>query len=512
MTYIDPFSLNKYSFNKTKSEKSLKNISLRNNISQKKLLSYMNSTKSYLSNYRNRIINSFLFFGCWNNIDCSSKYATITPIYRDILIKTIKKEPEKLLIIAGDNWYSQEYIYDNNVYKYYPFSTLTSGYSLLLNNSNKEFDIILGNHDENNDNLVNSENMFLKKDCMLKIQKYVIEKIAKHDPIYKIPSLEDLKYTTIDNINIKNINLLTCIDRPILKELSKGVYVFYINTNLFDNYTYKKKSINTNNITMRYMLSYVTYMSKILKVFKPKLLFVVGHNPLIAYKKKSYHKLRRIYDDENGGGAHIMKILISELNKYKTIYLCADIHNFNIALLNKNLGTVISGTGGGSPDIESNEGKLDNVLLSPHDDIFNISDHYIYNAYGYTKIKYDKNYNVYVTYKQLFNANKDIKFENKLIEKSIKTYKFKFLNTQNGWLLKKMNDRISDKKIKLDIPQLIKQKIKYCKILKSNRKDNISALISLNQLVKSDKLKHNYLKNDIDTSLLCFYKKKKLKK
>jgi len=501
MDHIDNFSLTKLSFKKSKKNSADK-------YSKKKLLSEMISTKSYLSNYRNKIINSFILFGCWNHIDCSSKNS---PIFRDIIIKQAKKEPEKLLIIAGDNWYSQNYVTNNISYKYYPFTTLTSGYSLLLNNSNKEFDIILGNHDENNDNIINNDNPQLKRDCMLKVQKYVIEKIAKKKPIYKIPSLEELQNITIDNMFINNINLLTCIDKPIIKELSKGVYIIYINTNLFDNYTYKNKSIDTNNISMRYMLSYITYITKILKIFKPKLLFVTGHNPLIAYRKKSYHKLNKIYDDEVGGGAHIMKILINELNKYKTIYLCADIHNFNIALLNNNLGTIISGTGGGSPDIEDFEGKIDNILLSPNDDIFNISDHYIYNAYGYTKIKYDKNYNVYVTYKQLFNANKDTKFENKVINKGIKTYKFKFINNEKGWELKKMKDRISDKKIELNIPLLINQKNKYCKILKSNRKDNITALISLNQLVKSTKLNYKYLNNDPNTPLLCFYKKKQLK-
>lgn len=509
MSLINNLSSNNFSLKTFKKDYSFDKYSNKS-ISKKKLLSNMISTKSFLSNYKNKIINSFILFGCWNDIDCSSKYANYTPIFRDIVIKTAKKEPEKLFIIAGDNWYSQNYIYNNSSYKYYPFTTLTSGYSLLLNNSNKDFDIILGNHDENNDNIIDNDN--LKTNCMLKVQKYVIQNIAKKNPIYKIPSLEDLQHITNDNIHVNNINFLSCIDKPIIKELSYGVYVVYINTNLFDNYTYKKNSIDTNNISIRYMLSYVSYITKMLKIFKPKLLFIVGHNPLVVYKKKTYHKLNKIYDDDIGGGAHIMKILIDELNKYKTIYLCADIHNFNIALLNKNLGTIISGTGGASPDIQTIEGKLDNILLSPNDDIFNISDHYIYNAYGYTKIKYDKHYNVYVTYKQLFNANKDIKFEHKIIHKGIKTYKFKFINNEDGWVLKKMNDRVSEKKIKLNIPELIKDKNKYCKILKSNRKDNITALISLNQLVKSNKLKHNYLINDKDTPLLCFYKKKNLKK
>tara|TARA_B110001450_G_scaffold22249_1_gene19904 strand:+ start:3607 stop:5130 length:1524 start_codon:yes stop_codon:yes gene_type:complete len=505
MDHIHNFSLSKLSFKKAKTKYSI------DKYSKKELISEMVSTKSYLSNYRNKIIKSFILFGCWNHIDCCSKNSKFTPIFRDIIIKQAKKEPEKLFIIAGDNWYSQNYVYNNTSYKYYPFTTLTSGYSLLLNNSKKEYDIILGNHDENNDNNIQTDNIHLKKDCMLKVQKHVIENIAKKNPIYKVPSLEELQNISIDNMYINSINMLTCIEKPIIKELSSDVYIFYINTNLFDNYTYKKKSINTNNISLNYMLSYITYITKVLKIFKPKLLFVTGHNPLIAYKKKKYHKLNKIYDDDVGGGSHIMKILINELNKYKTIYLCADIHNFNIALLNKNLGTVISGTGGGSPDIENIEGKIDNILLSPDDDIFNISDHYIYNAYGYTKIKYDNYYNVYVTYKQLFNANKDIKFENKIINKGIKTYKFKFINNENGWELKKMKDRISDKKIELNIPLLINEKKKYCKILKSNRKDNISALISLNQLVKSNTIKFKYLENDKNTPLLCFYKKKHIK-
>jgi len=346
---------------------------------------------------------------------------------------------------------------------------------------------------------------------MLKVQKYVIEKISKKQPIYNIPSLEDLEKITDDDYIYENISLLTSIKKPILKELSKNVYVLYINTNLFDFYTYKQESNNTNRITLKYMLSYVNYICKILKVYKPKLLFVVGHNPLVVYKKKMNHKLHKIFDDKKGGGDVIIKILIKELNKYKTIYLCADIHNFNIALLNNNLGTVISGTGGAIPDIEKHEGLVNNILQSPDDDIFKISKHYIYNSYGYTKIKYDNDYNVYVTYKQLFNANKDIKYENKIINKSIKNYKFKFINNQDKWELKKLNDRTSEKKIILNIPKLLEEKIKYSNILKSNKIKNITSLIDLNQLVKSNKIKHNYLENDKDTLLLFFYKKKKIK-
>jgi hypothetical protein len=207
-----------------------------------------------------------------------------------------------------------------------------------------------------------------------------------------------------------------------------------------------------------------------------------------------------------------MELFITILNKYKTIYLCADVHNFNIALLNKNLGTVISGTGGGSPDVETKEGKV-NLLISPNDNIFDIKQHYVYNAYGYTKIKYDKDFNVYVTYKQLFNAYTDAnyKFKQEIIEKPITVYNFVFKNTINGWKLEKLQDRESHLKLKLNVSQLLQDKLNFCKKIKSNHSgdENILDLISKNELVYSTKNKKKYINNYVP--LLCYYKGKKYK-
>tara|TARA_B110000858_G_scaffold196371_1_gene255012 strand:+ start:898 stop:1947 length:1050 start_codon:yes stop_codon:yes gene_type:complete len=345
---------------------------------------------------------------------------------------------------------------------------------------------------------------------MLKVQKYIINKISKNIPIYNAPTLEEIKNISINNLNINNVHLLTCIDKPEIKELNIGVYTLYINTNLFDNYTYKLKNIdNSNNMTSRHMLSYVENIKKMLIIYNPKLLFVVAHNPLIAYKKSKYHKLADIYEDKDN--SYIMEMLINILNTYKTIYLCADVHNFNIALLNNNLGTVICGTGGGNPDLEKEEGNL-NLLKSPNKSFIQINNHYVYNAYGYAKIKYDKKYNVYVTYRQLFNAHKDKKFENKIINKTIKNYNFVFKNNEDSWVLEKLPNKISSKKITLNIPELINEKKQTCKIIKSDSKKNISSLIMKNQLVKSNIYKYNYLENDKDTPLLCFYESKKNKK
>ena len=47
--------------------------------------------------------NSFIFFGCWNNINCEKE-----AIYRDVVLNCIKEfEPyTKKMFIAGDNWYN----------------------------------------------------------------------------------------------------------------------------------------------------------------------------------------------------------------------------------------------------------------------------------------------------------------------------------------------------------------------------------------------------------------------
>ena len=50
-----------------------------------------------------------------------------------------------------------------------------------------------------------------------------------------------------------------------------------------------------------------------------------------------------------------------------------------------------------------------------------------------------------------------------------------------------------------------------CCIIKSDNVRNITSLINKNQLVKSNKYKHNYLEADLNTPLLCFYASKKKK-
>jgi|SaaInlV_125m_DNA_1040241.scaffolds.fasta_scaffold00142_2 hypothetical protein len=493
----------------TKYRVSRYSLSRYSNKSRNSSKSINQSKRSLISNYKNNILNSFIMFGCWNDVDCGSWSNTNwdrNPIYRDIVLSKIKKEKEKLIIILGDNWYPQSYIHNKSKYKYYPFDVLLDGYNKLFSKS-KLYDIILGNHDEDNDDIINP----VKKDCMLKTQKYVVNKLSNNLNILKLPSLEDLQYTSTSDFYNNNIDFITAINKPVLKELNRGIYIIYINTNLFDDYTYiltKYPRSDDKHITYKKLLAYVSYILKLLRYYNPKLLFVAGHTPLIASKNRKLHKLDNIYTDPNS--LYIMKMLLDNLNRYKTVYLCADVHNFNIALLNNNIATVVSGTGGAEPDYENVEGKV-NYLIPPNEELFNVSNHYVYNSFGYTKIKYDKKFNVYVSYKQIINANKDKKLENKVLYKSVKVYNFLLKNNADGWEFIKKQDKTSNIKIKLDIPKLVNDKIKMCKKIKSNNDKNITTLN--NQIIKSSNkiLKQKYLENDNNTALLCYYKRKKIK-
>ena len=118
--------------------------------------------------------NSFIFFGCWNNINCEKE-----AIYRDVVLNCIKEfEPStKKMFIAGDNWYNtliknEESKEKETSYKYYLVDTLVSGYHILYT-MNKDIYICVGNHDEASSNKE-------YPDCMIKTQKYYINKLKKY--------------------------------------------------------------------------------------------------------------------------------------------------------------------------------------------------------------------------------------------------------------------------------------------------------------------------------------------
>ena len=97
--------------------------------------------------------SKFIFFGCWNNINCNSEY-----IYRDIVLDYINDNETDVnqVYIAGDNWYTNIKKIKDKEYKLYITDILRTGYDKLYR-MNKEIYIAVGNHDVDRDKKAESE-------------------------------------------------------------------------------------------------------------------------------------------------------------------------------------------------------------------------------------------------------------------------------------------------------------------------------------------------------------------
>jgi hypothetical protein len=87
--------------------------------------------------------SKFIFFGCWNNINCDNEY-----IYRNIVLDYLYKNEQdiKQIYLAGDNWYTNKKTIGDKVFKLYLTDVLRTGYEKLYA-MNKDIYIAIGNHD-----------------------------------------------------------------------------------------------------------------------------------------------------------------------------------------------------------------------------------------------------------------------------------------------------------------------------------------------------------------------------
>ena len=72
-------------------------------MSKAKSLSFNNKSSSSIPHVMN---NDFIFFGCWNNINCSKNEKTLN---RNVVLELLKNLYSNMpIVLAGDNWYSQK--------------------------------------------------------------------------------------------------------------------------------------------------------------------------------------------------------------------------------------------------------------------------------------------------------------------------------------------------------------------------------------------------------------------
>lgn len=328
--------------------------------------------------------NEFIFFGCWNQVNCGN---TQPHNYRDTVLDYIiaNEKDAHRLFLAGDNWYANLLKDIENgkpvSYNYYLTSVLKSGYDKILE-MKKETDIVLGNHDI--DNMTPIED--LQQHCMLKTQMHILSKYSQHDSTFDAPSLEDLQWIEAGKNKKVYDKIILHLDDVDMNETDTYIIIF----------------INSNKLCNDE--SYLTSIQETLKSIQvQKPIFLLGHHPITAYTHKNDKDVDNVITNN-----HIYFDKICELFiQYKVIYLCADTHNFQIATLtnlkkdDKNFLQIVSGTGGGDPD---NVPK--NVALPTIRDVYG----YRYNAnikasFGYTKIKINSPSHIVVSYSNVVNKD-----------------------------------------------------------------------------------------------------------
>lgn len=379
-------------------------------MSKARSLSINNKSSSSIPHVVN---NDFIFLGCWNNINCSKNEKTLN---RNVVLELLKNLYSNMpIVLAGDNWYSHKIKLPKSLqtsnastsenkqidkFKFYPLYVLETGYKKLFEISTK-VDIVLGNHDINPEKLNDfyGSNKCDQLGCMVKVQNDIISKILGYSS-----STQNIK----DVYHYNDVKLYVC--KPHIEEKSKGIFFLYLNTNIFE-----AKDIASIN-------EYRELVIRELIGKKVKLLFIVGHHPFFGLKKKKtdgeskgefiintvadlYFKKKA---EANKDKIDTINRFLNIFTKYKSIYLCADIHNFQICKLSNNLCMVICGSGGASRDRLGD--YVDNTdpipLKCKLNDNIEVSDMYVHDAYGFSKITYSNSGNkVEITYYKFVNTN-----------------------------------------------------------------------------------------------------------
>jgi len=418
------------------------------------------SSSSPLKESSSSSSNEFIFFGCWNNINCSYPDHII---HRNIVLELLKlSNPEKSIVLAGDNWYNQksskkttdEKKTEKKVDKYYSTYVLKTGYELLFKASTN-VDIVLGNHDITEDSLelsidtgkiesLRDLHLFCKKlGCKVKVQAFIIENVLKkHSVKSDFFTNNNIKnnisnYTNIDvNIN-NNVSLYTC--RPHIVMKTPGIYFLYLNTNVFE---------SDVNIIDIYRVSVQEKLNEIKEEIN--LLFIVGHHPFAGLKDKNDLSVKNVselyFKSKSSPKIEAIYKFLDIFINYKSIYLCADIHNFQIcklhsAILNSEMCMVICGSGGANQDLI---GRYDNVEvpikqtpLIDSDKKYVVKDLYAHNAYGFCNISYSaKGNKVKVQYYKIID-NEII--DNK-INYNIFTYTLRYKKSTKNWSITKTKE------------------------------------------------------------------------
>ena len=364
--------------------------------------------------------SKFLFFGCWNNINCNSEY-----IYRNMVLDYITKNEKdiKQIYIAGDNWYTNKKKINEEEFKFYFTEVLRTGYDKLYR-MNKDIYIAVGNHDIDTDidtdttksssplSLI-TENP-LKKDCNINAQKYYLQKIKE---LVDANNYNEISSPTLELLHDMNNELTEA------KLCEKGIYIYIDNIGVRYNADNIIIIINTNKFDD--LKKGELYLQDIIKVIKEveinrvkkgkgEQIFVMGHIPLFTYKKDriTIHEINKKKKEYRKIIVELFNILV----EYNIIYLCADTHNFSIMKIahdGRELIQITAGTGGADPDIIKGNfaitpiNFIERIVIGQDNErIYDITA-YALNSYGYVRLEIYKN-QIDVKYTQIITDKKEL--------------------------------------------------------------------------------------------------------
>jgi hypothetical protein len=265
-------------------------------------------------------MNSFIHFGCWNNLNIKEKEGKIKEI--GCLKKVMKLLKANLsgvdfIVIAGDNYYpKKEKTIEGEKKKLIIPSKLEEGFNLLP----KEIPIvmILGNHDlETNLNprkpkLFIEENPEESRSCSI----LELEKLSKGS---------NIEYTFFKDQMMDNGTLVIMIDSDVY---SIDAYKFLPCYNIF-------LSENFESIEEVKEYQYNLIFQKINQynaIGSIKNLIIIGHQPITGIKYKDGVKQPPLNDIPYFKPVllEIYNLLGSEINYF---YLCADLHLYQEGLI-----------------------------------------------------------------------------------------------------------------------------------------------------------------------------------
>ena len=289
---------------------------------------------------------------------------------------------------------------------------MISGYKKLFDVS-KDVSIVLGNHDINK-----PKDRTLCEDlgCMLFLQVKAIENILSN-------STDNLNVTEMQIkplYRFKKVKLYSC-EPKLVKQYNSNVYFLYLNTNIFLE-------------DAGYIYNYIEKIEKLLTLKQKNisLLYIIGHHPFSSYKPK---------DSDNGPSEYFKSVkelyfkkpaedkiaaiysFLDIFARYKSIYLCADVHNFQICKLHRNIVMITCGTGGADRD-EVNEPITSSSFTL--NDSYTATDLYVHNSYGFSDITYNDN-SIIVDYYKIADG-KAYNEKNNTINYSIYSYNISLVN------------------------------------------------------------------------------------